>query len=68
MSTKEEMREYIKSLLKRDNPAFEINSTLFDKFYAENAEFIDYKILEIWGQYKYEQSQSSENNNHFSSN
>lgn len=68
MATKEEIREYIKSLLKRENPEFEINSTLFDKFYAENAEFIDHKILEVWAMFKYEQEQSSDNNNHYSSN
>lgn len=61
-------KTYIKSLLKRENLEFEVNSTLFDKFYAENAEFIDTKILEIWEQFKYEQDQASENKNHYSSN
>lgn len=62
------LKTYIKTLLKRENSEFEVNSTLFDKFYAENSEFIDAKILEIWEQYKYEQEQSSENKNHYSSN
>ncbi len=62
------LKSYIRSLLKRENSEFEVNSTLFDKFYAENAEFIDAKILEIWEQYKYEQDQASENKNHYSSN
>ncbi len=68
MATKEEMRDYIKSLLRQENSEFEINSTLFDKFFSENAEFIDHKILEIWYHFKFEQEQSSENNNHYSSN
>ncbi len=62
------LKTYIKSLLKRENSEFEVNSTLFDKFYAENSEFIDAKILEIWEQFKYEQEQASENKNHYSSN
>lgn len=62
------LKSYIRLLLKRENSEFEINSTLFDKFYAENSEFIDAKILEIWEQYKYEQDQASENKNHYSSN
>ncbi len=62
------LKSYIRSLLKRENSEFEVNSTLFDKFYAENAEFIDAKILEIWEQYKYEQDQASENKKHYSSN
>jgi hypothetical protein len=62
------LKTYIRSLLKRENSEFEVNSTLFDKFYTENSEFIDAKILEIWEQYKYEQDQASENKNHYSSN
>ncbi len=62
------LKTYIRSLLKRENSELEVNSTLFDKFYNENSEFIDAKILEIWEQFKYEQEQSSENKNHYSSN
>jgi hypothetical protein len=62
------LKTYIRSLLKRENSECEVNSTLFDKFYTENSEFIDAKILEIWEQYKYEQDQASENKNHYSSN
>lgn len=63
------IKSYIKSLLKQHEGASHlVESTLFDKFYAENSEFIDSKIIEIWEQYKYEQEQSSENKNHYSSN
>jgi hypothetical protein len=62
------LKTYIRSLLKRENSEMEINSTLFDKFYAENTEFIDSKILELWEHFKYEQDQASENKNHYSSN
>lgn len=45
------LKSYIKSLLKQNTGNIhELDSTLFDKFYAENSEFIDAKILEIWEQ------------------
>lgn len=62
------LKEYIRTVLKKENPEIEINSTMYDKFYAENSEFIDAKILEIWEQYKFEQNKSKENKNHYSSN
>lgn len=63
------LKSYIKSLLKQnEGNIHELDTTLYDKFYAENAEFIDAKIIEIWEQFKYEQEQASENKNHYSSN
>lgn len=63
------LKSYIKSLLKKnEGNIHELDSTLYDKFYAENSEFIEAKIIEIWEQYKYEQAQNTENKNHYSSN